>query len=112
MTYEVIIEEFVLQCDISSVVIVKGNPSSWASPEDYHGYREMEFEIIAGHTYDEEGNPVDLGKNGCAAVAERLAEEIENELWDFYEDEAACAAEDYAIDRAESMKDFDEGWAA
>lgn len=112
MTYEVIIEEFVLTCDISSVVSVKGNPNSWASPEDYYGYREMEFEIVTGYTYDEDGKPEDLGKNGCAAVAERLAEEIENELWELYEDEAACAAEDYAIDRAESLRDFDEWRAA
>jgi hypothetical protein len=112
MTYEVIIEDYVLKCDISSVVNVKGNPNSWASPEDYHGYREMEFEIVSGYTYDDDGKPEDLGKNGCAAVADRLAEEIENLLWERLEDEADCAAEDYAIDRAESLKDFDEWWAA
>ena len=104
MTYEVIIEEFVLKCDISSVVSVKGNPNSWASPDDFHGYREMEFEIVSGYTYDEDGNPENLGKNGCAAVADRLAEEIEELLWERVEDEANCAAEDAAESRR--------GWAA
>jgi hypothetical protein len=99
MTYEVIIEEFVLTCNISRVVSVKGNPNSWDSPADYHGYREMEFEIVSGYTYDEHGEREDLGKNGCAAAAERLAEEIENELWELYEDEAKCAAEDAAESR-------------
>lgn len=95
MTHEVIIEDYVLQCVITHQLSVKGDPTSWASPEDYHGYREMEFEVVSGNTYDDEGNPVDLGKNGCAAVAEKYAEEIEEQLWEFVASEAAAAAEDY-----------------
>ena len=82
MTYEVTIEEFVLQCNITHCVSVKGDPNSWASPDDYYGYQEMEFEIVSGYTYDENDNVVDIGKNGCAAIAERLAEEIEEKLWE------------------------------
>jgi len=69
---------------------VKGDPNSWASPDDYYGYEEMEFEIVSGNTYDDDGIPLDLGKNGCAAVAERLAEEIEELLWE----QVAAARED------------------
>jgi hypothetical protein len=82
MTYEVIIEDYVLQCDITHCVSVKGNPNSWASPDDYYGYSEMEFEIVSGSMDDEAGEPQDIGKNGCAAIAERLGEEIEEKLWE------------------------------
>jgi hypothetical protein len=95
MTYEVIIEDYVLQCDISSCVSVKGDPTSWASPADFYGYNEMEFEIVSGYTYDEDGKPVDIGKNGCAAIAERLAEEIEEKLWE----QVATARDDDCEDR-------------
>jgi len=80
MTYEVTIEEFVLQCNITHCVSVKGDPNSWASPDDYYGYEEMEFEIISGYTYDENDLIVDIGKNACAAVSEKWAEEIEEKL--------------------------------
>ena len=106
MTYEVIIEDYVLQCVITHCVSVKGDPTSWASPDDYYGYEEMEFEIVSGYSYDEEGNPIDLGKNGCAAVAERLAEEIEELLWE----QVAAARED---DRGYDDRDRDYGdWEA
>jgi len=95
MTHEVIIEDYVLQCNITHCVSVKGNPNSWASPDDYYGYREMEFEIVSGNTYDDDGNPADLGKTGCAAVAEKFSEEIEEQLWECVVSEEAAAAEDY-----------------
>jgi len=95
MTYEVTIEEFVLQCNITHCVSVKGDPNSWASPDDYYGYNEMEFEIVGGYTYDENDNVVDLGKNACAAIAEKWAEEIEEKLWD----QVAAARDDDCEDR-------------
>ena len=101
MTYEVTIEEFVLQCNITHCVSVKGDPNSWASPDDYYGYQEMEFEIVSGYTYDENDNVVDIGKNGCAAIAERLAEEIEEKLW-----------EQVAAEREESCDYDDRDWEA
>lgn len=105
MTYEVIIEDYVLQCNVTHCVSVKGDPTSWASPDDYHGYNEMEFEIASGYTYDEDGKPVDIGKNGCAAIAERLAEEIEEKLWE----QVAAARED---DREHDDRDYGDWEAA
>lgn len=105
MTYEVIIEDYVLQCVITHCVSVKGDPTSWASPDDYYGYEEMEFEIASGNTYDDDGIPLDLGKNGCAAVAERLAEEIEELLWE----QVAAARED---DREYDDRDYGDWEAA
>lgn len=94
MTYEVIIEDFVLQCEITDCTSVKGDPTSWASPADFYGCQEIEFEIVSGYTYDADGKPEDIGKNGCAAIAERLAEEIEELLWEQAE---AAADDDYDI---------------
>ena len=105
MTYEVIIEGYVLQCDISSVVSVKGDPNSWASPDDYYGYQEMEFEIVSGYTYDEHDNEVHIGRNDCVAIAERLAEEIEEKLWE----QVAAARED---DREYDDRDYGDWEAA
>jgi hypothetical protein len=95
MIYEVTIEEFVLQCNVTHCVSVKGDPNSWASPDDYYGYNEMEFEIVGGYTYDENDNVVDIGKNACAAIAEKWAEEIEEKLWD----QVAAARDDDCEDR-------------
>ncbi|MCY1412806.1 hypothetical protein D9M71_282240 [compost metagenome] len=81
MTYEVIIEEFVLQCEIKHLEDVKPNRNSWDSDWDFFGYREMEFTVVSGTTYDD-GVPMDLGRNGCAAAAERYAEQIEELLWE------------------------------
>ncbi|EKT4494982.1 hypothetical protein QEM27_002712 [Pseudomonas putida] len=106
MAYEVIVEEYVLQCEITHSISVKGDPGSWASPEDFYGYREMEFEIVSGNTYDADGNPVGLGKNDCTAVADKYAEEIEEILWEYLEDKAAAEAEDWHDDLRHS------GWEA
>jgi hypothetical protein len=105
MTYEVIIEDYVLQCNITHCVSVKGDPTSWASPDDYYGYSEMEFEIVSGNTYDEDGKHEDIGKNGCAAIAERLGEEIEEKLWE----QVAAGRED---DREYDDRDHDDWEAA
>ncbi|MDD1966151.1 hypothetical protein NPS29_12550 [Pseudomonas putida] len=81
MTYEVIIEEFVLAVFITTIVDVKPSPGTWSSDWDHNGYRELEFEVWSGNTYDDDGVAIDLGANGCAAAAEQYAEEIEAELW-------------------------------
>lgn len=112
MTYEVIIEDYVLQCKVTYCSVTKPNPSSWASPEDFYGHQELEFEVTSGCMYDEEGSRVDMDNNACAAAAEQYAEEIEAELWERLQDEANCASEDAAYDRAEARQAYEDGWAA
>ncbi|MNP02581.1 hypothetical protein D3C76_944390 [compost metagenome] len=83
MSRIVCIDQYELQVEITRCVSVAGSRNTWASDWDYYGYQEMEFEVVSGLVYDENGdNPQDLGRNGCAAVAERYAEEIEEQLWD------------------------------
>lgn len=79
--YEVTIEAFVLQCEITELVDVEPNPATWTSDWDAQGYRELEFRVVSGVVYDENEVPSDLGRNGCAELAERYAEFIESELW-------------------------------
>ena len=81
--YEVVIEAeaCTVQCEIIHLTLTEASPSAWTSDWDAQGYREMEFRVISGVVYDELGQASDLGRNGCAAIAERYAEFIEDDLW-------------------------------
>jgi hypothetical protein len=81
MTYEVIVEEYVLECFITHIIDAKPQPGNRDSDWDCQGYRELEFEVWSGKSYDDDGVPMDIGRNACAAVAQQHAEEIEAELW-------------------------------
>lgn len=41
--------------DITNIVVVPPDHTSWASPEDYYGYRELSFDVESVHLYDEDG---------------------------------------------------------
>ena len=88
MSRTVCIEQYTLEVEITSCVDVPGDSNTWDSDWDYYGYREMEFEVVSGVEYDEDGNETELGRNGCAAVAEQYAEAIEEKLWEQLADEA------------------------
>lgn len=79
--YEVAFEGFVLQCEITELTDVEPNPATWTSDWDAQGYRELEFSVVSGVFYDENDLPINLGRNGCAELAERYAEFIESEIW-------------------------------
>lgn len=101
MHHEIELDEFVLQVEITDLTNTPPDYTSWDSPEDYYGCRELEFSVISGLVYDEDGNATDLGRNGCAAVAERHAELIEELLWKIVDGEAENAALERAEARAE-----------
>lgn len=100
MNYTVSIEQYELTVKITYMNVVEGDSSTWASDWDYHGYREMEFEVVSGLVYDEDNNVEDLGANGCAALAEKYAEFIEEELWLQVGDERDDSDYDRGDDRA------------
>jgi hypothetical protein len=104
MHHTIELDEYVLQVEITDLTDIRPDPTSWASPEDYYGCRELEFSVISGEVYDEDGNATDLGRNGCAAVSEMHTELIEEPLWQIIDGEK----EDAAIARAESRR----GWEA
>lgn len=101
MRHKIELDEYVLQVEITDLTDIPPNPSSWDSPEDYYGCRELEFSVISGEVYDEDGKATDLGRNGCAAVSEMHAELIEELLWKIVDGEAENAALERAEARAE-----------
>lgn len=86
--YEVAIEAeaCVLQCEITDLVIEAERPGAWTSDWDARGYCELEFRVVSGVVYDELGQASDLGRNGCAALAERYGEYIEEQILRQYQD--------------------------
>ena len=85
--YEVAIEAeaCVLLCEISELLIEEGRPGVWTSDWDARGYCELEFRVVSGVVYDEQGQASDLGRNGCAALAERYGESIEEQIFRQYQ---------------------------
>jgi len=83
MTYTVSIEQYELQVEVTDYS--PGRAGKYSGPwEDCYPDEpeELEFEVVSGLVYDEGGNAKDLGRNGCASVAELYAEEIEARLLD------------------------------
>ena len=81
MTYEVIVEGFVLQVEVTNCENTPPNPHSWASDWDFQGSRELEFVLISGITYDDDGVPMDVPGYECNQVAQLYEKQIEAELW-------------------------------
>ncbi|RJG10960.1 hypothetical protein D3879_14880 [Pseudomonas cavernicola] len=104
MKHSIEVDEYQLEVEITSVIDTPPDSSSWASPDDYYGCRELEFSVVSGVIYDEDGNTADLGRNGCAAVAELHAELIEELLWRVVDAQKENAAFDRAEARAEKWR--------
>jgi hypothetical protein len=81
MVYDVCFDEYVLQCEVT--YLEDEPPAPWATSSDWDAYgsREMEFIVISGQIINEHGVAIDAGRNACAAVAEKYAELIEDDLW-------------------------------
>ncbi|MGM7284745.1 hypothetical protein ABRY74_23145 [Pseudomonas guariconensis] len=92
--YEVAIEAeaCVLQCEITDLVIEQARPGVWTSDWDARGYWELEFRVVSGVVFDEQGQASDLGRNGCAAMAERYGEYIEEQILRQYQERQGQAA--------------------
>ena len=81
MTYEVIVEGFVLQVEVTNCENTPPNPRSWASDWEFQGSRELEFVVVSGITYDADGIRMDAPANELAEAAEQYTSQIEAELW-------------------------------
>ena len=99
MTYEVIIEEFVLRCDVTRCLDIPPCHGTWASDWDAQGTRDLEFEVVGVKTYDEDGVPLALEPGQCTDRLDELGATIEAELWRQIKADARDAEYDYAIDR-------------
>ncbi|WP_338585740.1 hypothetical protein [Pseudomonas sp. MAG733B] len=81
MIYEVNLDQYALQCEVTELLDVPPDP--WATTSDWEarGYRELEFRILSAQAFDENGNASKLGPSDCAALTEQYSELIEEELW-------------------------------
>lgn len=83
MTYEVIVEGYVLQVEVTYCEDIKPSWNTWNSDWDYFGSRELEFQIVSGTMYDEDGVPMDVCQMELAVIAEskEYVPMIEKALW-------------------------------
>lgn len=81
MKFEIDLDEYLLSVEVTHCEVVEPDYRCRDSADDYYGYSELEFTITSGSVFDEDGNETELGRNGCAAVADEHAERIEDRLW-------------------------------
>lgn len=81
MRFEIDLDEYLLSVEVTHCAVVEPDYRCRDSADDYYGYSELEFTITSGTVFDEDGNQTELGRNGCAAVADEHAERIEDRLW-------------------------------
>lgn len=81
MDYEVIVEGFVLQVEVTHCINEPARPSTWDSDWDAQGCRELEFVVVSGVAYDDDGIRMDVSPYDCYVVAEQYAKQIEAALW-------------------------------
>ena len=81
MTYEVIVEGFVLQVEVTNCENTPPNPHSWASDWDFQGSRELEFVVLSGITYDASGARQVVPGYECYQAGQLYEKQIEVDLW-------------------------------
>jgi hypothetical protein len=81
MTYEVIVEGFVLQVEVTHCENTSPCPGDWSSDWDAQGCRELEFKVESGICYDDDGIRMDVDPLGLRLVFMQYGRQIETALW-------------------------------
>ena len=81
MNYEIVVEGFVLQVEVTHCVNEPPCPGTWSSDWDAQGCRELEFKVLSGITYDDDGIRMDVWPVELRAVSMEHAKPIETALW-------------------------------
>lgn len=81
MTYEVIVEGFVLEVEVTNCENTPPWPGTWNSDWDFYGSRELEFVVLSGITYDANGARKVVPSYECFQVGQLYAKQIEVDLW-------------------------------
>ncbi|QKZ05859.1 hypothetical protein [Pseudomonas eucalypticola] len=79
MSYEIIVEEYVLQVEITHFENIQARPGTWDSDWDSQGSRELEFKITSAATYNDDGKRVVM--TDVELIAKFHAPAIETALW-------------------------------
>ena len=80
MNHEIELDEFILQVEITDLINTPPDYSSWDSPDDFYGCRELEFKVVSGIGYDDNGT-VTLTASELEQAGEQYADLIEELLW-------------------------------
>lgn len=81
MTYEVIVEGFVLQVEVTHCENKLPQPGTWSSDWDAMGSRDLEFKVESGICYDDAGNRMDVDSLALPFLAQQYGRHIETALW-------------------------------
>lgn len=81
MTYEVIVEGFVLQVEVTHCENSPPQPANRSSDWDCQGCRELEFTVLSGITYDADGMRMDANRFELEGFARQYGGAIETALW-------------------------------
>ncbi|MDI2594997.1 hypothetical protein POF45_26760 [Pseudomonas sp. 681] len=81
MTYEVIVEGFVLQVEVTHCENIPPAFNAWNSDWDFYGSREVEFKVLSGICYDEDGVRMDVDHLALPLLTNQYGKHIETALW-------------------------------
>jgi hypothetical protein len=80
MTYEVIVEGFVLQVEVTHCENIPPCFNGWNSDWDFYGSRELEFKVKSAICYDDDGVRMNV-EQSLEAIAVHYGKQIETALW-------------------------------
>ncbi|MBD9459145.1 hypothetical protein IB241_15795 [Pseudomonas sp. PDM05] len=81
MEHEIVVEGFVLQVEVNVLADDPPCPESWNSDWDAQGERELEFKLVSGRCYDDDGIPMDVPGHQLPVLAHQLYTPIVIALW-------------------------------
>lgn len=81
MEHEIVVEGFVLQVEVNVLADEPPCPGSWNSDWDAQGERELEFKLLSGICYDEDGIRMDVPIWQLPVLAHQLYTPITMALW-------------------------------
>ncbi|WP_085701941.1 hypothetical protein [Pseudomonas sp. B15(2017)] len=81
MEHEVIVEGFVLQVEVTHCESIPPCFSAWNSDWDFYGSCELEFKVLSGICYDDDGMRMDVPAHQLPVIANQLDKQIETALW-------------------------------
>lgn len=81
MEHEVIVEGFVLQVEVTRCENIPPVLNGWNSDWDFYGSRELEFKVLSGICYDEDGARMDVERHLLPLLAHQFGQQIETALW-------------------------------
>ncbi|TWC50143.1 hypothetical protein FBY04_12036 [Pseudomonas sp. SJZ080] len=81
MEHEIVVEGFVLQVEVTHCENTPPCPGTWSSDWDAQGCRELEFKVVSGICYDDDGIRMDVEPYQLPILAHSLGRQIETALW-------------------------------